>query len=235
MIDVDTMAPKGSTSTPKKTSPTQGKVMRSPVIGPIVSAPKWLNKVHTASTQAQGVFVTWVTKPNGTASYVKPFKTHYEEECSTLNLSEAWKVSAIMKRRDVKDLDANVALPSSPASAWGWDCFVTVGDEDETAAFIGKHITASFNKHAAEAEEFRGQRYKPKYAFCGDQSDDVKGLKPLSHFLLDEDVVQVFVSVFARENEKDLMMGQDDILGAFFGSAEKGRHALEECIWNASA
>jgi hypothetical protein len=235
VIDGDTMAPKGSTSTPKKAAPTVGKVKRSPVVGPIVSAPKWLNKVHTASTQARGVFVTWVTKPNGTASYVKPFKAHYEEECIARNLSEAWKVSAVMKRRDLKDPDANVALLSSPASAWGWDCFVTVADEAETAASIGKHITASFNEHAANAEEFVSQKYKPKYAFCGDQSAATNGLHPLSHFLLDEDVAQVFVSMFARENEKALMMGQDDILEAFFGSAEKGRQTLEECILNASA
>ena len=90
-------------STPKKSAQgTQAKAKRSPVVGPITSDQKWINKVHTASTQAEGVFVSWVSKSTTTASFTKPFKTHFEENGAALKLTEAWKVSAIMVRRDFR-------------------------------------------------------------------------------------------------------------------------------------
>ena len=220
--------------TPKKSAQAAAKPKRSPVIGPINSAQKWINKVHTASTQADGVYVSWVSKSNSTAAYTKPFKNHFEDNGSALNLTTAWKVSAIMPRRNFKDPDANQALPVSPGSAWGWDCFVTIVDVDkvESAASIGKHITVSLTEFGAAANEFKAQRFKPKYAFCGDPSDSgAEGKKPLAHHLLDEDVGTILKTMYGEENEKDFIAGQDELLKGFFGSAEKGREVLEEMIW----
>jgi hypothetical protein len=219
--------------TPKKSAQAAAKPKRSPVVGPINSAQKWINKVHTASTQADGVYVSWVSKSNSTASYTKPFKNHFEENGSALNLTTAWKVSAIMPRRDFKDPDANQALPSSPGSAWKWDCFVTIVDVDEveSAASIGKHLAQSLTEFGAVANDFKGQKFKPKYAFRTEPSDSVEGMNPLTHHLLDEDAGTIFKSMYSEENKKDFIAGQDELLKGFFGSAEKGREVLEEIIW----
>jgi len=227
------MPPKTAT-TPKKAIPPQGKVKRSPVIGPIHSIPKWVNKVYTASTRADGVFVTWASRSNGSASFVRPLKTHFEKESSSSNLTEEWKVTAIMPRRDFHHPDANAELPaSSYDSMWGWDSFVTVATEGDTATSVGKHITGVFNEHETNAAPGQ-KRSKLQFAFCGEVSDAKAGLKPLSHFLLDEDVAEVFKSVYAGSNEKEFMLGQDVILEGFFGSAEKGRDVLEVGSWAVS-
>ena len=221
-------------TTPKKSAQgAQAKAKRSPVVGPITHAQKWINKVHTAPTQADGVFVSWVSKSNSTAAFTKPFKNHFEENGSALKLTVAWKVSAIMLRRDFKDPDANQALTVSPDSAWGWDSFVTIVDagEDESAESIGKCITESLNEFGEAANEFKGQKFKPKYAFCGNPSDSDEGLKPLTHYLLDEDVCTIFKTMCGEENKKDFIMGQDALLAEFFGTAKKGRELLEEIIW----
>jgi hypothetical protein len=222
------MAPK-TANTPKKAIVSPGRVKRAPVVGPIRTIPKWMNKVYTASTQADGVFVTWAVRAsNGTASFVRPLTAFFEQQCDSSKLTDEWKVTAIMPRRDFHNLEANVELPGSNDSSWDWDSFVTVATaEDETAATIGSHITDVFNRHDAGN--------KPKFLFCGEVSDAKAGLKPLSHYLLDEDVAQVFKSMYASNNEKDVMMGQGNILEGFFGSAEKGREVLEGSSWDASA
>ena len=225
--------------TPKKPPSAHGKVKWSPPAGPISAnnASKWTHKVYTASTQVVGIFVTWVSKPNGYgASFVKPLKTHYEQQVVNLGLVEEWKISGIYPRRDHKDPVANKVLPGSRGTSWPWDCFVTIAVEGDTAKSIGKHITKVLTEFAAQADVFKDQKHMPKYAFCGDVTEaQPTGLKPLSHFLLDEHVMEVFASVFASANEKDLMMDQDDILKTFFGSAEKGREMLEGCIWGGSS
>ena len=88
---------------------------------------------------------------------------------------------------------------------------------------------------AQQAEEFKAQKHKPEYIFCGDVSEaNSSGLKPLSHFLLDQDVAEVVKYVFENGNEKNAVMNQDDLLESFFGSAEKGREMLEDCPWRGS-
>ena len=234
-LDNIKMAPKTAT-TPKKAIVSPGRVKRAPVVGPIRTIPKWMNKVYTASTQADGVFVTWAVRAgNGTASFVRPLTAYFEQECNSSNLTNEWKVTAIMPRRDFHNLEANVELPASNEASWDWDSFVTVATaEDDTAAAIGNHITDAFNRH--DTSTAPGQKgNKPKFLFCGEVSDAKAGLKPLSHYLLDEDVAQVFKSMYASNNEKDVMMGQGDILEGFFGSAEKGREVLEGTSWDASA
>ena len=218
---------------PKKSAQAPAKPKRSPVVGPINGAQKWINKVHTASTQVDGVFVSWVSKSNSTASYTKPFKNHFEENGSALNLTTAWNVSAIMPRRDFKAPETNQVLPSSPGSAWKWDCFVTIVDVDEekSAASIGKRITEALTEFGAVAKEFMGQKFKPKYAFRGDPSDSAEGMMPLTHYLLDEDAAEILKAMYGNNNEKDFIAGQDELLKGFFGSAEKGREVLEEIIW----
>jgi hypothetical protein len=234
-LDNIKMAPKTATTsnktatTPKKAIVSPGRVKRAPVVGPIRFIPKWMNKVYTASTQADGVFVTWAVRAgDGTASFVRPLTAYFEQGCNSSKRTDELKVTAIMPRRDFHNLEDNVELPSSNDASWDWDSFVTVATaEDDTAVTIGEHITDVFNRHDTGK--------KPKFLFCGEVSDAKAGLKPLSYYLLDEDVAQVFKSMYASSNEKDVMMDQSDILEGFFGSAEKGREVLERTSWDASA
>lgn len=231
------MPPK-SIATPKKVAQAQGKAKWSPPAGPMMntSKGKWAQKVYTASTEADGIFVTWSSKPSGLeGSYVKPFKNYYLKEVADLELDKKWKITGIYPRRDCTDPIANKVLLGNKNSSWPWDCFVTA-EEGATAKSIGKHITKVLTEVAAEAEEFKVQKYKPKYAFCSDvtEAQPKAGLKPLSHFLLDENVAEVVKYVFENGNEKDAVMNQDDLLKSFFGSAEKGREMLEDCVWDGS-
>ncbi|MDH5649910.1 MAG: hypothetical protein OEY67_09680 [Gammaproteobacteria bacterium] len=230
------MPPK-SIATPKKVAQAQGKAKWSPPAGPMMntSKGKWAQKVYTASTEADGIFVTWSSKPSGLeGSYVKPFKNYYLKEVADLELDKKWKIHGIYSRRDRKDLAANKVLQGSHNASYGWDCFVTAA-EDGTAKSIGKHITKALNEFAQQAEEFKAQKHKPEYIFCGDVSEaNSSGLKPLSHFLLDQDVAEVVKYVFENGNEKNAVMNQDDLLESFFGSAEKGREMLEDCPWRGS-
>lgn len=229
------MPPK-SIATPKKAAQAKGKVVKwSQKSGPISNgANRWAHKVYTTSTEADGIFVTWTSKPNGEASYVTPLKKLYLRDGADLELDKKWKIHGIYSRRDRKDLAANKVLQGSHNASYGWDCFVTAA-EDGTAKSIGKHITKALNEFAQPAEEFKAQKHKPEYIFCGDVSEaNSSGLKPLSHFLLDQDVAEVVKYVFENGNEKDAVMNQDDLLKSFFGSAEKGREMLEDCVWDGS-
>jgi hypothetical protein len=230
------MPPK-SIATPKKAAQTQGKVKWSPAAGPMMnmSKDKWAQKVYTTSTEADGIFVTWSSKPSGLeSSYVVPFKNFYLKQVAASELDKKWMIHGIYSRRDRKDLAANKVLPGGHNTSYGWDCFVTAA-QGATAKSIGKHITNALNDFTKEADEFKTQKHKPEYIFCGDVSEaNSSGLKPLSHFLLDQDVAAVFKFVFENGNEKDLMMDQDDILKSYFGSAEKGREMLEDCLWRGS-
>jgi len=227
------MPPK-SIATPKKAAQAKDKLKWSQKSGPISSGTnRWAHKVYTTSTEADGIFVTWTSKPNGEeASYVTPLKKLYLRDGADLELDKKWKITGIYPRRDCKDPIANKVLLGNKNSSWPWDCFVTA-EEGATAKSIGKHITKVLTEFAAEAEEFKVQKYKPKYAFCGDvtEAQPKAGLKPLSHYLLDENVAEVVKYVFENGNEKDAVMNQDDLLKSFFGSAEKGREMLEDCVW----
>jgi hypothetical protein len=200
-------------------------IKKSVTIGPIADGSRRnLNKIHTVKTEAD-VFVSWASKGPFTASFTKPFKTHFNHNASTSDVSQAWRVSAVMPRRDFNDVEANTNLPGAPDANWHWDAFVTIAADGDTAESIGKNIATSLTNFALTSNAFNGKN-KPGFVYNPRPVESQEAM-PLSYFLLDQDVAHVFKSMYA-ENEMDVLLQQDDILEKFFGSADKGRAVLAD-------
>lgn len=182
---------------------------------------KYIHRVDTVETKARGVFVSWATKSNGTeACYTAPIKCEFNTFGREKNLVDEWKIACIVHRRDPK-VEGNKKLAGSKEGKWPWDAFVTIGEEGKSAEMIGRHIAASFTAFAR----------KQKFAFNRVASNGT-ALRPLTYYLLDDDALMIFKTMFASCNTKECMMRNDEILDDFFGSAEKGRSLLEGLDWD---
>jgi hypothetical protein len=209
---------------PSQASNGNPYIKKSVTTGPIAGGTsRWVNKIHTIKSKAD-VFVSWASKGPSTASFTKPFKTHFNQNASTSDVSQTWGVAAVMPRRDFNDLEADTSLPGAPDAIWQWDAFVTVAGDGDTVESVGKNIAASLTDFAMTSVAFNGQKHKPKFVYNPRPVESQEAM-PLSHFLLDRDVVEVFKSVYG-ENEMDVLLQQEDILENFFGSADKGRTVL---------
>ena len=139
------------------------------------------------------------------------------------------------------DGGVNDKLAGMKGEPWPWDAFVTVVEEGASAEQIGRHIAREFTAFAIKSsaanskkEDKTGGSFKHRQEFgfrrVVSNGDD---LKPLSYYLLEDDVVLLFKSIFGPPyNSKDDIMKEDELLEDFFGDADRGRHLIINTDWN---
>ena len=145
------------------------------------------------------------------------------------DLVEDWKVAGFVTRKNpimghqpLRSFNKRARV-HAPCLA-----MITILKEDEiekeTAESIGTHIASVFNK----ACRWRIQsRETDHFTYRNVVAPDQAELLPLSHYLLDCDLVRVFLTMYdTEENEAVDLLQQDDLLRSFFGTAERGRSGL---------
>jgi len=191
------------------------------------------NKVTTVKTAANGVFVSWSTRPDcsRTASFVKPMKDYFNDNCDEQDLMEKWNIMGFFYRRMYNDLEPrdNTRMPGADDANWGWDAVVSVELEGD-AASIGKQISSTFTAFASEK---KGGYSGKKQVFKSIPAADNEPLYPLNRYILDDDVVEVFKRMYGH-HQKASLLADDDLLESFFGSAEIGRDMLHNEILTVS-
>lgn len=183
------------------------------------------NKLTTVKTAANGVFVSWSTRPDGnrTASFIKPMKDYFNEHCEDQNLMEKWNILGFFYRREYNEEEPrdNTRMPGADDANWGWDAFVSV-DVGGDAADICKHIASTFSAFTGEKKGgFNGKKQNYKLIPVANNEP----LYPLNRYILDDDVLEVFKRMYGH-NEKASLLADDELLESFFGSAEIGRDMI---------
>ena len=175
-------------------------------------------QVNTAETKAESVFLSWITQPNGLVTCnTGHIKKHFRA-CLDFEDMETWKVFDIMQCADVGQRGSS-------------DVFVTIGRKGESAEDIGKHLAATFTAFlGVETDNTNnfgdGDRFdiiQQGYTFGGVASNKTR-LLPLLHYLSEENTILIFK---AYCNTEEHFIIEDDVLIAFFGTADKGRNLLE--------
>jgi hypothetical protein len=203
------------------------RVKRCAMKLPVEAAATYGNKVETVATMVDNVFVTFATRrKDGVASYVKPVEEHFKAHSVDQGLIEKWKVCGIMPRRDPTCLEENKKLPGAPDKGWGWDAFLTVGNDEDTPQSVGTHITGVLNEFIGNPTKMMN---KNPFNFHRVASNENK-LQPLAFYLLNEDVMEVLKRLYDG-NPKEAMMAEDELLEQFFLSAEEGRELLKREVW----
>jgi hypothetical protein len=106
--------------------------------------------------------------------------------------------------------------------------------EKESAESIGTHIASVLNEGYTWQGQYMIHKTDNVTYRSGVVSDQAE-LLPLSHYLLDHDLVRVFMTMYDTEANEDVdLLQQDDLLRSFFGTAEQGRLLLQDKYIHAS-
>ncbi len=168
---------------------------------------------------------------------MNPIKIAFKEQ-EKGELVKEWNIATILNRKDPNG-GVNDKLVGSKGKDWPWDAFVTVDEEGASAEQIGRQIAKAFtafaikSKNATSIDDTTGGSFKhnQEFAFRRVVSDG-EDLKPLSYYLLENDAVLLFRSLFAPDNSKDDLLKNDDLLEDFFGDADRGRYLINNTNWN---
>lgn len=212
---------------PKKSADMPGvsaKVKKNINRSPIKRVPFTANGgvIETFETAVVDIVISVVSKRGSEpkqGAYLKPLVDAWRN-----GDEEEWYVDAILPRRDGS---LNEPMKSQRDLPYNWECIVTLrGSQDETPTEIGQKLAASFSSFSSD--EFK----KKSFVFIGDVSKEPP--LPLSHYLLDRDVVMYLKKVYFG-CKKDDIIEDIEILTDFFGSASVGKRVLSdisEAEWN---
>ena len=215
------------------------------------SSSTWdLPSLITIETAVKGVYLSWVMRPDGTFAYhpiklfLDRFTNNYslEWQAPELDLVKAWKIAGFVDRRhpvyhqyarlenEYEDL---IRCFPGPCKA-----MVTILKEEEcekeSAESIGTHIASVLNEGYTWQGQYMIHKTDNVTYRSGVVSDQAE-LFPLSHYLLDHDLVRVFMTMYDTEANEDVdLLQQDDLLRSFFGTAEQGRLLLQDKYIHAS-
>ena len=178
------------------------------------------NIVDSYQTEVEEIIVHVFTRSDKPyASFVSPMKKKLEADPG---ISSSWNIHEWFSRRNNAQLDDNKAMTSHPNTDYLWDVAVTYKwllEKDVGARTIGKNLADVFTEFSKDSDEIRGSQ---PYTF---HKAITANPKPLNYYLLDEDVAKIMRMIY-EGTAKELLMEDNDILGDFFGSAEKGKHFL---------
>ena len=96
-------------------------------------------RVITAKTQAKNIFVSWVIGPNRDACDMSQVRNYFKNNYDDDDL-RAWKIVDVMVRREPNSHTNQVG------NKWPRHVFVTMGQEEEGADDIGRHLAAIFTR-----------------------------------------------------------------------------------------
>jgi hypothetical protein len=216
-------SPKKVPASPLKNPYSSSQPIRADVTGTIDEEPRFNGqKVDIAETKAHKIFVSWATKPFSEAgSYMNPVSRVLKDPETKDAFANKFGIHMQSFRRDFNRPEENEKLPSSVDSQYHWEAFVTVGKKDDTTLSVASRVIAGFNDCFGN-EQSGSNRFKLRRVVS-----DTDDLRPLTYYVLDHTAMKVFKKVYAQSNTKETMLECDDILEAFFGSAEHGRSLLD--------
>ena len=194
--------------------------------------------IDVVKTRVNGVYIAFCTRSwaPDEACYLFPMEKALNDTENGQELSKMWKhVLAFLPRRDRSRDDGVTAMKAKKGSKWDWKVVVLVIDEEDTASITQacRHVASCFTKFTRNKEHMDSPE---KYTFKDYFSTEPE---PLNHYLLDLDVVKVLKTLvcnkFSKYKTKEDILQEEEILQAFFGSAEAGKEYLlgmEEEDWD---
>ncbi|KAL7453896.1 hypothetical protein ACHAWC_005527 [Mediolabrus comicus] len=185
--------------------------------------------LDVVKTCVNGVFIGFSTRSwaPDEPSYVFPMEKALNDSENGGALSKLWKhVFAFLPRRDTEVDDGITAMKIKKGSKWDWKVVVLVINEEDTASITKacRHVASCFTKFTRNKELMDSPE---KYTFNKYYDADPQ---PLNRYLLDLDVAKVLKTLVCHKGSeyktKEDVLENEDLLQAFFGSAEAGREYL---------
>jgi len=195
--------------------------------------------IDVVKTCVNGVYIAFCTRSwaPDEASYLFPMEKALNDEENGGELSKMWKhVFAFLPRRDRSIDDGLTAMKTKKGSKWDWKVVVLVIDEEDTASITKacRHVASCFTKFTRNKEHMDSPE---KYTFR-DYFGTIEP-EPLNHYLLDLDVAKLLKAFVCHKGSKyktkEDVLQDEEILQAFFGSADAGMQYLlgmEEEDWD---
>lgn len=185
---------------------------------------KYANVIVTHSTKVPEIAISIASKPKegSGGTFTHYIKKKYEDPVLGNDLSEEWAVTAILPRR--LSARENSAMAQYPGSRYDWQCFVHFVTGSDTPVSLGKQLARGLTKFTRD-KELSGMENADVYVF---KSAEEHPNSPLSHFLLDEDVVELMKIIHSEEMQLHEVMENDEILEQFFESASKAKEILAD-------
>ena len=107
-------------------------------------------------------------------------------------------------------------------AVWGWDAIVSVSEsDDDTPTSIGTHIAKVFTSFTEQQKHLFSR--KQEYKFAADVTPEL--IQPVNVYMLDEDVVALFLSLFGNHNKEELL-ADTKLMESYFGSVEAAHDLL---------
>jgi len=180
-------------------------------------------------TQVDGVYIGFCTKawaPEESA-YLFPMEKGLNDTEDGGVLAKEWKyVFSFLPRRDTDIDDGITPMKTKKGSKWDWKAVLLLIDEADTSIEdAGRHIASCFGKYTRNKGVMESpEKYKFNHCYRNNP-------QALSHYLLDLDVAKVLKSLVCYEGSeyatKEDVLQDEEIMKAFFGTAEAGRAYLE--------
>ena len=210
--------------------------------------PNATHQIDVVQTAVPNVYVSWSTRlhkfgrtVNELPSNLTRFKDHFDFYAEDHDLMTKWGIQGFLYRRVYDELNptkrSNQELApysySEPhkvdpkvrqAKRYAWDAMVTVTQEESTPNKVGTFIAKAFTDFDTKEFGSKSKKRQFQYAFRNNATDDKPS--PLSKYLTDDGVVGVLESMYGSNDKKEIM-GNDQLLAAFFGDADRGRRMLK--------
>ena len=214
-------------ATKRSAEKTGGKTLKKKKdTSPVKSIKKGGNVIDVYETLADDIVILVASKPKkNEAAYINPFKTIFNDDDAGEEYQELFPIVGFFDRKNpdaygIYGTDVTMKQkPSDPKCRYTWECMVSILDGDVTTSEVGKKLAKEFTKFSAT--EASGMN-KDHFRFGRVKGRD---LKPLNHYLLDQDCVLLLRKMHA-ESDLDDVLKADDTLAYYFGTAEKGRDVL---------
>ena len=124
-----------------------------------------------------------------------------------------------------EDLLDNTPMPGTPndPDSFPFEAVITINPKI-TASIAGAQLAKSFTAFAESRKDLFNNRAQ-EYSFKGVLSDESN--RPLNYYLVDNDAVKLFMTLYAAGNDKDTLYNCDELLEQAFGNAINGRRLLD--------
>lgn len=172
-------------------------------------------KIDTIQTAVDRICLSFISRHDGSSAYIKPMYDFFIENANKRDLVNEWKVSGFKLQRN------------AGTRANGLIVVTVKTNNDDTARSIGKHIASAFTDFICLQTQNPHYNKKEKFVFHRDITEDNPA--PLSEYLRDKDVVDIFNRIIIIDNKDELF---DDVnaklLESFFGSVDNARRLLRD-------
>ena len=211
---------------------------------------KYCNYLDVTDTLVPHIKVVVPTRADIPAGpYLKPIVEAIEDD---VELAASLKILQCCHRKGEEKEDGSYDyMPKAPDRRIPWDQFVSYLDSDYTdTKSLGVHVAKNLTEFVKGCSQVRTEsevvvnwKLTSLCCVCMQYDNKIpfelrkvveKPCHALSHYLFDRDVAAILKRSYSAAS-KDAIAEDDDVMEAFFGSAESGRAVLDEITedeWN---